>query len=151
MKVRLHPLINGKPLRKGQAVVLNEALNVIEVKGFDVQSAVVRLKDVLEGNHALVPLHFPEEKVTELGTGRQLTAVEVPRAMSTPPQATRAKVRGDFIRFAREKNRSYTGDGTDLTLNGYWEETILCMDPCSAVNRRVDELVSQVSGLRLYR
>ncbi|MFM9906744.1 MAG: hypothetical protein ACKVP8_03865, partial [Nitrospiraceae bacterium] len=31
MKVRLHPSINGKPLRKGQAVVLNEALKVIEV------------------------------------------------------------------------------------------------------------------------
>lgn len=141
MKVRLHPSINEKPLRKGQAVVLNEALKVIEVKGFDVQSAVVRLKDALEGNRPLVPLHCAEEKVTELGTGRQLTAIEVPRA----------KVRGDFIQFACEKNRSYTGDWTDLTLNGYWEEMILCMDPCSAVNRRVDELGSQVWGLRLYR
>ena len=75
----------------------------------------------------------------------------VQRAMSTPPQTTRAKVRGDFIRFARAKNRSYTVDWTYLKLNGYWEETILCMDPFSAVNRRVDELVSQVSGLRFYR
>ena len=141
MKVRLHPSINGKPLRKGQAVVLNEALKVIEVKGFDVQSAVVRLKDVMEGNRALVPLHCAEEKVTGLGTGRQLKAVEVPRA----------KVRGDFIQFAREKNRSYTGNWTDLILNGYWEEMILCMDPCSAVNRLVDKLGSQVWGLRLYR
>ncbi|MEO5865015.1 MAG: proteasome accessory factor PafA2 family protein, partial [Nitrospiraceae bacterium] len=75
----------------------------------------------------------------------------VQRAMSTPPQTTRAKVRGDFIRFARAKNRSYTVDWTYLKLNGYWEETILCMDPFSAVNRRVDELLSQVSGLRFYR
>src|SRR6476620_1247044 len=75
----------------------------------------------------------------------------VQRAMSTPPQTTRAKVRGDFIRFARAKNRSYTVDWTYFKLNGYWEETILCMDPFSAVNRRVDELVSQVSGLRFYR
>jgi len=75
----------------------------------------------------------------------------VQRAMSTPPQTTRAKVRGDFIRFARAKNRSYTVDWTYLKLNGYWEETILCMDPFSAVNRRVDELVAQVSGLRFYR
>ena len=58
---------------------------------------------------------------------------------------------GDFIRFARAKNRSYTVDWTYLKLNGYWEETILCMDPFSAVNRRVEELVSQVSGLRFYR
>lgn len=75
----------------------------------------------------------------------------VQRAMSVPPQTTRAKVRGDFIRFARAKNRSYTVDWTYLKLNGYWEETILCMDPFSAVNRRVEELVSQVAGLRAYR
>jgi len=75
----------------------------------------------------------------------------VQRAMSVPPQTTRAKVRGDFIRFARAKNRSYTVDWTYLKLNGYWEETILCMDPFSAVNRRVEELVSQVASLRLYR
>ncbi len=72
-------------------------------------------------------------------------------AMSVPPQTTRAKVRGDFIRFARAKNRSYTVDWTYLKLNGYWEETILCMDPFSAVNRRVEELVSQVAGPRFYR
>lgn len=67
MKVSLHPSINGNAMRKGQEVVLNEALNVIEVKGFDVQGEVVRLKDVLEGNRALVTLHFDEEKVVELG------------------------------------------------------------------------------------
>jgi proteasome-associated ATPase len=67
MKVSLHPSINGKAMRKGQEVVLNEALNVIEVKGFDIQGEVVRLKDVLEGNRALVTLHFDEEKVAELG------------------------------------------------------------------------------------
>ncbi len=82
---------------------------------------------------------------------RVVAEESVQRAMSTPPQTTRAKVRGDFIRFARAKNRSYTVDWTYLKLNGYWEETILCMDPFSAVNRRVDELVSQVSGLRLER
>ncbi len=53
----------------------------------------------------------------------------VQRAMSTPPQTTRAKVRGDFIRFARAKNRSYTVDWTYLKLNGYWEETILVHGP----------------------
>lgn len=67
MKVSLHPSVNGKALRKGQELVLNEALNVIEAKGFDVQGEVVRLKDLLEGNRALVTLHFDEEKVAELG------------------------------------------------------------------------------------
>src|ERR671912_310246 len=67
MKVSLHPSIKAKNLRKGQEVILNEALNVIEARGFDVQGEVVRLKDVLEGNRALVTLHFDEEKVAELG------------------------------------------------------------------------------------
>jgi proteasome-associated ATPase len=67
MKVSLHPSIKGKELRKGQELILNEALNVIEAKGFDVQGEVVRLKDMLEGNRALVTLHFDEEKVAELG------------------------------------------------------------------------------------
>lgn len=67
MKVSLHPSIKGQELRKGQEVILNEALNVIEVKGFDSQGEVVRLKDVLEGGRALVTLHFDEEKVAELG------------------------------------------------------------------------------------
>jgi proteasome-associated ATPase len=67
MKVCLHPSIKAKSLRKGQEVILNEALNVIEARGFDVQGEVVRVKDVLEGNRALVTLHFDEEKVAELG------------------------------------------------------------------------------------
>src|SRR5688572_10362877 len=67
MKVSVHPSINGKAMRKGQEVILNEALNVIEVKGFDIQGEVVRLKDLLEGRRALVTLHFDEEKVAELG------------------------------------------------------------------------------------
>ena len=82
---------------------------------------------------------------------RLATEEEIQRAMTVPPQSTRAKVRGDFIKFAKEKNRSYTVDWTYLKLNGYWEETILCMDPFSAVNRRVEELVSQVAGPRFYR
>ncbi|BCA54278.1 Proteasome-associated ATPase [Nitrospira sp. KM1] len=67
MKVSVHPSINGKDLRKGQELILNEALNVIETKGFDVQGEVVRLKDLLEGNRVLVTLRFDEEKVAELG------------------------------------------------------------------------------------
>ncbi len=74
----------------------------------------------------------------------------IEQAKTTPPQTTRAKVRGDFIRFARAKNRSYTVDWTYLKLNGYWEETILCMDPFCSVNPRVDELLSQVPHHRLY-
>src|SRR5579884_355930 len=66
MKVNLHPSIKPQELRKGQEVILNEAFNVIESRGFDGQGEVVRLKDLLENNRALVSLHFDEEKVAEL-------------------------------------------------------------------------------------
>jgi len=71
---------------------------------------------------------------------------EIHRAMTVPPQTTRAKVRGDFIKFAKEKNRSYTVDWTYLKLNGYWEETILCMDPFAHSNKRVEELIAGVAA-----
>ncbi|HEV8540705.1 MAG TPA: proteasome ATPase [Nitrospiraceae bacterium] len=67
MKVNVHPSIKTKELRKGQEVILNEAFNVIESRGFDGQGEVVRLKDLLEGKRALVTLHFDEEKVADLG------------------------------------------------------------------------------------
>ena len=104
-----------------------------------------------DGAHEAADVVLLDPRVEEPVPQRVVEEDAVQRAMSTPPQTTRAKVRGDFIRFARAKNRSYTVDWTYLKLNGYWEETILCMDPFSAVNRRVDELVSQVSGLRFYR
>jgi len=78
---------------------------------------------------------------------RIATDEEIDRAMVTPPQTTRAKVRADFIRFAKEKNRSYTVDWTYLKLNGYWEETILCMDPFAPSHPRLDELI-EASALR---
>jgi proteasome-associated ATPase len=67
MKVNLHPAIQPKTLRKGQEVVLNEAFNIIEIKGFGGQGEVVKLRDLLDDHRALVTLHFDEEKVAELG------------------------------------------------------------------------------------
>ena len=67
MRVSLHPSISGKDLKKGQDVVLNEALNIIETREFDLQGEVVQLKHLLENNRALVNLRHDEERVVELG------------------------------------------------------------------------------------
>jgi len=67
MRVSVHAAIDGEGLRKGQEVILNEALNIIEVRGFDPQGQVVRLKDRLDDIRALVQLHQDEERVVELG------------------------------------------------------------------------------------
>lgn len=67
MRVSVHSSIRGKDLKKGQEVILNEALNIIEVRGFDPQGQVVRLKDTVDDRRALVQLHHDEERVVELG------------------------------------------------------------------------------------
>lgn len=67
MKVNLHPSIDAKALQKGQELVLNEALNVVEVAGFEVQGEVVRLKELLGDDRAIISLRADEERVAELG------------------------------------------------------------------------------------
>jgi proteasome-associated ATPase len=65
MKVNVHPDISISSLKKGQQVILNEALNAVEVCNFDLQGEVVRVKDMLEGDRAIVTLRAEEERVVE--------------------------------------------------------------------------------------
>src|SRR3989304_3774817 len=77
LKVNLHPALNPATLRKGQELILNEALNVVEVKAFDVQGEVVRLKDRLDARRAVVTLHADEERVAELAEPLQAETLHV--------------------------------------------------------------------------
>jgi len=63
MRVSVHHAVDGVSLRKGQEVILNEALNIIEARAFDPQGEVVRLKDRLDGIRVLIQLHHDEERV----------------------------------------------------------------------------------------
>lgn len=66
MKVNIHPNISVRDLKKGQQVLLNEALNAIEACEFDIQGEVVRIKDLLDNARAIVTLRAEEERVVEL-------------------------------------------------------------------------------------
>ena len=66
MKVNLHPDVKVGDLRKGQQLVLNEALNVVEACDFEIQGEVVRLKDLLSEHRAIVLLRGDEERVAEI-------------------------------------------------------------------------------------
>ncbi len=66
MKVNAHPNISIQDLKRGQQVVLNEALNAVEVCGFDLQGEVVHIKGVLGDGRAIVRLRTEEERVVEL-------------------------------------------------------------------------------------
>ena len=63
-------------------------------------------------------------------------------AKEVPPQTTRAKLRGDFIRRAQEKGRDFSADWVHLKLNDQAQRTVLCKDPFRSADERVDRLIA---------
>ena len=63
VRVRLHPAIEAASLRPGQELVLNEALNVVAVAGYEIQGDVVVLKERLDDERAVVTLRADDERV----------------------------------------------------------------------------------------
>ena len=70
--------------------------------------------------------------------------VTITEAMETPPQTTRARLRGEFIRKAKEKRRDFTVDWVHLKLNDQAQRTVLCKDPFRAVDERVEKLIASM-------
>src|ERR687897_195388 len=75
---------------------------------------------------------------------RAVTEKEIQRAMREPPQTTRAKLRGDFIKHAKQKRRDYTVDWVHLKLNDQAQRTVLCKDPFRAADERVEQLIAHM-------
>ncbi len=69
---------------------------------------------------------------------------EIEAAKDTPPQTTRAKLRGDFIAAAQSASRDFTVDWVHLKLNDQAQRTVLCKDPFRAVDERVERLISSL-------
>ena len=85
---------------------------------------------------------------------RATTDPAIFRAKIVPPQTTRAKLRGDFIKAAQEGRNDYTVDWVHLKLNDQAQRTVLCKDPFVAVDERVDRLIASMrrpSGSRCSR
>jgi proteasome accessory factor A len=70
--------------------------------------------------------------------------LEIFEAKETPPQTTRARLRGEFIRHAQEKRRDFTVDWVHLKLNDQAQRTVLCKDPFRAYDERVDRLIASM-------
>src|SRR5690606_12462481 len=67
MRVTVSPAVDVSKLRRGQEVLLNDALNVVEVRGFERVGEVATLKELLDGgDRALVVSHADEERVVYL-------------------------------------------------------------------------------------
>ncbi|MGH3656810.1 MAG: proteasome ATPase, partial [Micromonosporaceae bacterium] len=68
LRVAVSPSVETEHLRRGQEVLLNDALNVVEALGFERAGEVVMIKELLEGpeglsDRALVLSHADEERV----------------------------------------------------------------------------------------
>jgi proteasome accessory factor A len=70
--------------------------------------------------------------------------IEVFQATAVPPQTTRAKLRGDFVRRAQERRRDFTVDWVHLKLNDQAQRTVLCKDPFRSVDERVERLIQSM-------
>ena len=75
---------------------------------------------------------------------RTTTDLATFEAKSVPPQTTRARLRGEFIKHAQEKRRDFTVDWVHLKLNDQAQRTVLCKDPFRAVDDRVEKLIASM-------
>jgi proteasome accessory factor A len=75
---------------------------------------------------------------------RVVTDEDVNKALNVPPQTTRARLRGEFIKAAKDRNRDFTVDWVHLKLNDQAQRTVLCKDPFRAVDERVDKLIQSL-------
>jgi len=67
LRVTVSPSVAVEDLRRGQEVMLNEALNVVLALAFERTGDVVMLKEILEdGERALVISHADEERIVHL-------------------------------------------------------------------------------------
>jgi len=73
---------------------------------------------------------------------RVVTDAAVATAMVVPPQTTRARLRGEFIKAAKAKKRDFTVDWVHLKLNDQAQRTVLCKDPFKSVDDRVEKLIA---------
>ena len=75
---------------------------------------------------------------------RTCTEADIDEAVETPPQTTRARLRGEFIRRAKERKRDYTVDWVHLKLNDQAQRTVLCKDPFRSRDERVEKLIASL-------
>jgi proteasome accessory factor A len=78
------------------------------------------------------------------GAERIVTDEVITNAMEHPPETTRARLRGEFIRRAKEKRRDFTVDWVHLKLNDQTQRTVLLKDPFRSHDERVERLIEAI-------
>jgi proteasome accessory factor A len=75
---------------------------------------------------------------------RIVTDAAIDDAMEHAPSTTRARLRGEFIRRAKERRRDFTVDWVHLKLNDQTQRTVLLKDPFRAHDERVERLIESM-------
>jgi len=75
---------------------------------------------------------------------RVVTDEKVAQAVRQPPQTTRARLRGAFIKAAKARKRDFTVDWVHLKLNDQAQRTVMCKDPFKSHDERVDKLIESL-------
>jgi len=75
---------------------------------------------------------------------RTTTDEAITKAMDSPPATTRARLRGEFIKRAKEKRRDFTVDWVHLKLNDQTQRTVLLKDPFRSHDERVERLIESI-------
>lgn len=84
-------------------------------------------------------------KLTSRGLVRHMVNdSDIHRAKNWAPSSTRAHLRGEFIRKAKEKNRDFTVDWVHLKLNEQVQRTVVCKDPFLNSDERVSRLIESL-------
>jgi len=75
---------------------------------------------------------------------RIIDEAAVTEAVNRPPGTTRARLRGEFIRRAKERRRDFTVDWVHLKLNDQAQRTVLLKDPFRSHDERVEKLIASL-------
>src|SRR5919204_875702 len=90
MRVNVDPTIDAKRFRRGAEVILNEALNVIEVLNEDRQGEVVTVKEHLDDDRVIVIGRGDEEMVAMLANTLPADKIRVGDALLYDPKSGHA-------------------------------------------------------------
>ncbi|GFP36728.1 proteasome accessory factor A [Candidatus Hakubella thermalkaliphila] len=85
-------------------------------------------------------LYYLLEKIGQVK--RITTDEEIETAVTEPPQTTRARIRGEFIRLANKKRKDYGLGWIYLKLNDRDQKTIFCVDPFISYDERVERMMA---------
>ena len=82
---------------------------------------------------------------------RILSDEEIQKAKTEPPPDTRAKMRGEFIKLARQNSIQYDLDWSNIRLGNLLNVRVICNNPFETDTEKVAELVRTIQKTNLRK